>query len=86
MLKSIETPLDASNPPKPYDATASGAAVLCPDALSLRLAVIRMHGVCFEGVLRMLRDASSGAASELDLRDEACTAAAISKVGESGGG
>ena len=44
--------------------------------LSLRLAVIKMHGVCFEDVLGMLREQSA----ELDIKDKACTAAAVSKV------
>lgn len=63
-----------SSPPPP--AARYGPPIAQSVELSLRLAVIQMHGVCFDDVLRMLREHSS----ELGIQDEACIAAAINKV------
>lgn len=60
----------------PPPAARLGPPIAQSVELSLRLAVIKMHGVCFDDVLRMLREHSS----ELGIQDEACIAAAINKV------
>ena len=44
--------------------------------LSLRLAVIKMHGVCFEDVLRTLRERPA----DLGIADAERAKAAVSKV------